>query len=52
MDETKIAGFRRKLYKTLGQEARKTTRFQHKINDMSVVQGELISGCTDVVLLA
>jgi hypothetical protein len=41
MGGTKIAGFRPKSYKTLQSEARKTVPFQHKINDMEIVQGEL-----------
>ena len=40
---TEIAGFRPKSYKTLRPKARKTATFQHKINDMSVVQGERMS---------
>ena len=41
MGRTKIAAFRRKSYETLRGVARKTTTFQHKINGMGVVQGEL-----------
>jgi hypothetical protein len=43
MGGTKIAGFRPKSYKTLQSEARKTVPFQHKINDMEIVQGELLT---------
>jgi len=43
MGRTKIAGFRRKSYKTLQTLARKTATFHHNINGMDVVQGELIS---------
>jgi hypothetical protein len=43
MGRTKIAGFRRKSYKTLQTLARKTATFHHNINAMDVVQGELIS---------
>ncbi|MCA3453476.1 MAG: hypothetical protein INF45_04060 [Rhodobacter sp.] len=41
MGGTKTAGFRPKSYKTLQSEARKTVPFQHKINGMGIVQGEL-----------
>ena len=41
--QDKIAAFRRKSYETLQGVARKTTTFQHKINGMGVVQGELFS---------
>jgi hypothetical protein len=38
---TEIAGFQTKLYETLQQMVRKTTPFQHEINHIDVVQGEL-----------
>ena len=44
MGRTKIAGFHRKLYKTLQAMANKTAAFQRKINGMSVVEGGLLTG--------
>jgi len=43
MVRTKIAGFRRKSYKTLQAMARQTTTYHQKINDMGIIQVELLS---------